>query len=363
MAHRNEVLAGSLLVLATLSPAGASPATWSGGVTLVGQAASDDRLDDAATASGDLVGELGVGAGRLTLYLEAASTVRAGSVAGRVPESNGDAGSAQDRDGHGRVQASELKFTLPLGARQVLTAGVIDIPSYVDQSRIASDENTQFLAAHFVQNPTIAFPDYTPGVVLARPAQPGSPGFTLLLAGSHGLADNPGRTYAELFDLGASGRGVFADVAGGWVAGPLLTRVGAWMRSNDQPRLDGSGDEGSYGIYVVQGLDTAAGHFSLRAGWANPRVSVATAFLGLAWQRAWPGWVLGAGASGIAASADAPAPAADSLVLEAYLRRALGHGWFVTPSLQYFHNPAQDGSGALADADLGVANLRLTWLF
>lgn len=241
--------------------------------------------------------------------------------------------------------------------------GLVDPSGYIDQSRIASDESSQFLAAKFVQNPTIDFPDYTPGVVYQRPVTPDSAGFTLLLSGSHGLADTPGRAYSELADVYGEGRGLFAAAAGAWTTGGSRTLAGLWISTARHDRFDGGRPESNNGAYVVRGLDTRIGTFSLRAGMANPRVALAHLYLSLAYQRRWPGAVLGLGLAGIGVSRHAPDPAADGLNAEVYIRINLVPGVLLTPSLQYLRHPTLDGSGAVVDRDLGIAAMRLTWLW
>lgn len=336
---------------------------WSGGATGVLQAASDDRLDPSATASVDVVADYALGGGLLTVFVEGATKVNPEGVAGLVPESNGDAGTAATDSGKGRVQVSELKFAMPIAARTTATAGLIDPASYVDQSRIASDENTQFLGANFVQNPTVALPDYTLGLVLERPGEEGSAGYTVLVSGSHGLADTSGRAYRELGQVGDDDRGAFAAVAAGWVHGGGRTRIGAWVNSAEFERLDGSGETNNYGVYALHGFTTNAGAFSVRLGVANPDVALVTGYLSLSWQDETPVGVLGLGAGGILASAQAPETASDGLTAEAYKRMALAKGLYLTPSLQYIRAAALDGSGAVVDRNLAVANLRLSWIW
>ena len=137
----------------------------SGGATLTHQSTDDPRIRSEWSASADLVLTWTRAQGEWRIYFEGNSSPHANGVSTHLPEANADAGRALDNDRKGRVQISELAYAHQLSSAQTLTLGLLDITGYFDQSRIASDENTQFLGVSFVQNPMIEFPDYALGVV------------------------------------------------------------------------------------------------------------------------------------------------------------------------------------------------------
>jgi hypothetical protein len=149
----------ALLGLTVLSTPLAVGSEWkmSGGVTSTYQIASDDRVDPEVLASADLVIQRLFKNSDLRLYIEGNSTPGSRGVSAILPEVNTDVGSALNNNRKGRIQISELAYHHVFSDQHELTLGFIDVTGYFDQSRIASDDNTQFLAASFVQNPTIDF--------------------------------------------------------------------------------------------------------------------------------------------------------------------------------------------------------------
>lgn len=93
-------------------------------------------------------------------------------------EVNGDAGSALNGNGDGRLQISELRYALPVRDFGTLSFGLLDPTAFLDTtshanptagpdfSGIANDETTQFLGNSFVNNPVVEFPDYTLGAAI-----------------------------------------------------------------------------------------------------------------------------------------------------------------------------------------------------
>ena len=153
--------------------------------------------------------------GAWRLYIEGNSTPRANGVSSLLPEANTDAGSALDRDRRGRLQISELNYAHRFGKALTVTAGLLDVSGFFDQSRIASDENTQFLGVSFVQNPTIEFPDYALGLVIEQSWETNTV-WRAGLTSSNGLADNPNLSYAQLVNVGEDSKGVFAVTSLTW---------------------------------------------------------------------------------------------------------------------------------------------------
>ena len=137
--------------------------SYEAGLTAIALNTSDKRIKNEETASADLWLRWQMPSGRWALYLEGNTTPRTDGVSTVIGESNADAGTALDEIRRGRVQISVLDYTHNWDATRSLTVGMIDASSYLDVSRIANDENTQFLGVSFVNNPTIQFPDYAGG--------------------------------------------------------------------------------------------------------------------------------------------------------------------------------------------------------
>ena len=367
------VLLAAVAAPARASDADSTPAiVVTGGTTTVYQTTTDPRVLPALTASADLgitwtptprTGSAGVTRrASVTAYLEGNSTSETGSVAALLPEANTDAGSALDRFRRGRVQLSELRLDLDLGAGRRISGGLVDPSAAFDQSRVASDENTQFLGVAFTGNPTIEFPDYTLGLLY----EDGSSGATVYRVGatsSSGLADNPAASYAQLVNVTAEGKGAFLIGSVSRPGARRLLRVGAWLRTGGHPRLDGPGSEANHGAYLLAGASTGRHRGSLRLGYANPRVSQASAFVGGGYQYLAPPFVYGLGLAHTFLSGRARAPGLGPTTQgEGYVRRRIAAGWFVTGGLQWIHNSGFDATSADRGADVAVWSVRLTTL-
>lgn len=357
-----------LLALAScvaVSTAHADAVAWEGGITAVYQDADDSRADSELTASVDLLATLKQGRGEWLLYIEASSSPNSNGVSAFYPTVNGDAGSVLTAGGDGGVQISELNYTYFMNDDRSLMLGLIDPSAWLDRGRIANDENKHFLNGSFVNNATIAFPDYTLGGVFRVAANDQRrPEITVVVSGSDGIADTPDRSYQDLLDLNEAGRGVFVGAGASWLNQHTSWRLGAWLRNDDQDVEGGMGDNAvNYGIYSVFGWQTGVNAINVRAGMANSDGSVADRFLAVAYQRRMELGVLGVGvaATGIAGDLGG-AGRDDALDSEVYFRiPVLGDTGHITPSVQYVEVPAVDvtdtGSSAV------VAGVRFHWSF
>lgn len=264
----------ALTLILLLGGAAAQAAELYTGLTVIGQHADGEGE---LTASADLLLETADG---WTLYVEGSTAPSAGGIAARYPQANADAGTALDADGNGRFQISELRRQWSLDAGTVLAAGLMDTAAFIDRSHVTNDETRQFLGASFVNNPTIAFPDYTLGVAVDRPLpdHDGS-GYALVLASSDGLADDPARSYASLLRA-ERGEGLFAAAALRHRRGDWTLRGGLWANSRRSARLDAPGREGrsARGLFGTISRDTPLGQLDLRLGWADPRQAPITGF-------------------------------------------------------------------------------------
>ncbi len=343
---------------------------FEGGVTVIYQASSDSAVDGSFTASADLVGTLPAGPGVFTAYLEGATTPESGGVAALVGEANGDAGSAADSDGDGRIQLSEFHYGLEvLGGG--LTLGLIDDTVFLDASDVANDEAGQFVGAFFVNNPSIAFPDYTLGAAFQGKVDEQF-SYTLLLSRSHGLADDKA-SYPGLFDndfdadgdgIEESDKGVFAATEVNWSTDDTIVRVGLWYRSGDNARLDGSGTDDNYGTYTSVDFTLGESSLNLRGGLSNPEVSQTSAFVSVAIARPLGSATLGAGIAHAFLSDDDPVASNDDTTqAEFYLRFDPFEGMHVAPHLQWIRNSGFDASGTAFDEDQLVVGIRIGLLF
>ncbi len=362
--HTLSLLTTSLLALPCASAlAGDMTAQVGGGITAVAQFASDDRVDNEAVMSADLVALIPMGPGELTVYLEGNTTPRAGRVADTLGEANYDAGSALDSDGHGRLQISELHYTLPAAAGS-LTLGLLDPTGFLDGAEVANDETAQFLSAGLGNNASIGFPDYTLGMAYNQETE-GGMGFTLLLTGSNGLGDNPKASYSELADLGDTGKGVFAAAEVRFGLASLGLTAGVWTSSADHARLNGSpGTENNSGIYGVAQGEVGEGIWSLRLGLADDEVSQAESFVAVAIEHPIGPAAVGAGIAHTGLSDQGKAATEDDTTqAEIYARFDLNDSLHITPSVQFLKNSGFDASDSSYDAEMTIIGLRLGYSF
>ena len=335
-----------------------------GGFTATYQHADATQVDDEFLLSFDLVTTIPSGPGEWIVYVEGSTTPPDDGVSSVLVEANADAGSALDRDAKGRLQVSALNFSLPLG-RDSITIGLLDPTGFLDASEIANDETSQFIATDFVNNPTIEFPDYTLGGAYHHEHRGDSliPGYTLVLTGSHGLADNPERSYAELVDLHEAGKGAFAAAELYWELPDAILRIGFWGRDDDHEKLHGdTGTEGNYGLYGVADITLGGASCNLRWGLANGAVSAAADFLALAVEYPLLGQTLGVGLSRSGASADLD-DGRDAYHAEVYLGIKLTTVLRLTPSIQYLKNSGLTSPDDGLPDEVWVAGLRATYGF
>ncbi len=362
---RMYVLVGVAVCLGPATATGGD-LTWEGGITSVYQHADDDRVDDEWTASADLFITVPQGSGEWLIYVEASTSPDAGGISALYPTANADAGSVIDRDGDGGVQISELNYTFKLSDGRMLMLGLIDPSAWLDRSRIANDENQHFLNGSFVNNATIEWPDYTLGGVFRWLGSETRPEIALVVASSDGLADLPERSYQELLDLTADERGLFIGAGASWLGEHTSARLGTWLRTDDH--LVGgrpSDTEMNYGAYAVLGWHAGVHAVSARAGMANDRVSVATRFVALAYERQTPWGLLGAGVARTSLSDNlSSGDLADATDVEVFYRIPIaGDAAHITPSIQYLEYPDLRVSDGTADASAVVAGVRVRWNF
>ena len=364
---RTLALAG--MAMAGIFMAGTSAAqaedgfSYEGNLTGTFLAASDDRARPEPALSGDLFGTYAFGDFAFVGHLEGSTTPRANGVSSLVPNANADSGSALNGVGHGRVQLSE--FYLQFGNDDVTAAvGLIDATAWLDASAVANDEHSQFLNATLVNNPTIAFPDYTLGGVVALEGHDAFPGITAFVGSSNGLADNPDADYDELFDVGDTGKGIFGALELQWAVAGLgetgAVRIGAWTNTADFARLNGTaGTKNNYGVYgVIDGNVDELG-WSIRAGMADKSVSPAAWFIGGAVEHPLGPVTVGLGLTHTAASGDLGAGFSDETNAELYARYDAIEHLHITPLVQWTNNPGFDDTGTAIDESVVIFGVRV----
>lgn len=336
---------------------------FEGGITVTVQHADDNAVDEELFGSLDLVTTIPAGPGQVVLYVEGNSTPRENAVASLIGEANADADTALDQDDDGRLQVSELHYIQETGAGAI-TLGLLDVTGFLDTNAVANDETAQFLGGSFVNNPVIEFPDYTLGGAYHRELGTDT-SLTLVLTGSHGLGDNPERSYSELFDVTDDGKGVFAALEAGFPLVAAQVGLGAWLSSADHDRLDGtSSDEDNYGVY--SNIDFAVGEamVNVRLGWADDSVSPGDTFVGVAAELPTSLAPLGLAIGQVGLAEDAEAPGLDDITqAEAYLRFELHEQFQLTPSVQWISNSGFDSSDTVLDDDQVVYSLRTNYTF
>lgn len=316
----------------------AQDAGWnvSGGVTAVSLHSTSSEPDNDQTFSADLYLQHRGRRGSWFIYAEGNSSLDVDAASTVLIEANADAGTALDPDRNGRIQISELNYRASLGEGAFLTVGLLDPSGYLDRTRITNDENVQFLGASFVNNPTIAFPDYTLGMVYERPAEGFRPQLNAVLASSNGLADNPNLSYSQLLRLTDDDDGAFAAVGLGWPSERQLIRVGAWTNTRPHVSLDGSRtDATNYGAYAVFGRSWRNHGLNVRLGLANDDLVEGSRFASLAYRFRWRDHGIGAGIARTFLSANIDDPSRDdSTQIELFGRFNISPSIHFTVSLQ-----------------------------
>lgn len=251
------------------------------------------------------------------------------------------------------VQLSEIAFGTGIGAVDV-NIGVLDLTAFADATETANDEAAQFLADALVNNPSIAFPDYTPAITLTYGGEEALQ-WTALIGNGYGLGDNASRNYADLFRFGnnANGqnKGLFAlgelrlpkEMAG------VRATAGIWYKSSEFARYDGLGSSrNALGGYLNLDGDVAGIAWSARFGANNAKTEVAggvARFASLSVQHALhEQHVLGigvaySGLSGDYRSSLLPDTGGNTTIVEAYYNWQITEMVAISPDIQYHKNP------------------------
>ncbi len=337
--------------------------TVAGGFTSIAQTTSDSRIYDEWLTSFDIVSVIKKGENEFYFYIEGNTSPRFQGVSSQLGEANTDAGSAVDRDGKGRVQVSELHYSFPFKHGR-LSAGLINPAGNLDASDVANNETTQFLSAALVNNPTIEFPDYTLGAAFNYEFDSGA-GLVFLVSNSHGLADNPNKSYSELLDLNAAGKGEFYITEFHFHGWGMDIRSGYWLNTKQHSLLNGAGNKSSNsGIYASIDSKMFAGQWNLRVGMADRDVSQAAGFIGIACQYSLERYYLGAGITQTKISSQGKtALQDDTKQAEVYLRYEYNSQLQLSVSVQKLNNSGFESSGSNFDSAQTIYSLRAGYTF
>jgi hypothetical protein len=320
-----------------------SAVDWS--VTGVGQASDEGDADPDATGSFDVIGHVRAGRGFWFVHAEGSTGESSGRVSGRFPLSNGDAASAVDEDGDGRVQISQFNYTQQ-NETYAFAAGLLDPTCYLDLSDIANDETQAFLAQPFVNNLAVAFPDYTLGGALHVHRESGLEA-TLFVSSSNGLGDNDSASYSNLIDVTDSGKGIFAalELIGNDAIG---YRLGVWINTRDFDELENPGQTAdNYGVYASAESGAGPVSWNVRLGAANPDVSETAGFAAVATTFPLGRLTGGLAVSWLRASGDLDRDSSNAVFAEALMHFDFGERFRLTPLLQWTHNDSFTSRDAL----------------
>lgn len=296
--------------------------------------------------------------GALHLHLEGVSTPNAKGVSNYFPDANADVGTALDKHGDGRIQISELFYQSEFSGQHNLAIGYLDITGFFEQSRIASDETTQFISVPFKGNPTIEFPDYSIAGVYENNLQ-NALFFRLGVSSAKGLADTENRTYSELFS--EMDQGLFAVTSISQETEQTLLRAGAWINTSDHAELNGSAtDKSNYGLYLLGEYNHQRHSVGGRFGYANESVSEMSQFISMEYDYEFDRFEFGlAYAFSLLSSQVKQAQKDDSQIGEFFVRYDLiPSELLLTGHLQYIEN-----SEFIKRKDGQVYGARLSWLF
>lgn len=321
------------------------------GTTIIGQQTSKEnkQINQDVTGSVDVVLDADIGPGTLHLYGEASTNDRATDISANtlVAMSNTDVGTAVDKNGKARFQLSEFAYGFDVDALNI-SLGVQDLTGFADATAVSNDETAQFLAFPLVNNPAIAFPDYTASLVFNYGDEE-EMNWTLLGANGYGMADNPDRKYADLFKFdNVTGTNLKKGL---FVLGELRVpaefglTVGAWTKTSElQKHLTAGTSKSVAGIYMNVDHDMGNGTlWSFRSGWNNGKsTQEVTAHLSFAAEHAYvDDHVIGFGVAWNQLSSDFKQTLTDGgnpLVAELYYRWQINDYIAISPDVQYWSN-------------------------
>ncbi|HHT00063.1 MAG TPA: hypothetical protein ENK73_04310 [Thiomicrospira sp.] len=340
--------------------------SYEGGFNLIHQHSSDNQLEADTSLSADLAvfyktDNLGV----WHLHIEVSNTPNQNGVTSILQDTNADSGSSLDDRGQGRVQISELNYSLLLNPTTQISAGLVDATGYLDTANIMNDENHNFISPSLVNNSVIDFPDYVIGATIQHQFNERL-STQLFVSSTHGIADNNSRNYSSLFEVGDDEKGLFSALEFNYQTDSFYINAGSWLHSGKHEALNDSNriDLSNYGIYLGAGLEKQNHQYEMRFGLANPEISAASQFLSLAYQFSAQDWDLGMGYSTTSLSdqLDETYPK-HSQTAEVFMHKHINKNWYITPSVQWFNDPLYESDTIELTSPILTYNLRLSYEF
>lgn len=340
------------------------------------QHASLPGLANEANGQMQVSARLPFGPGHWGLELKAGNSARVDGITNRYPDANDILQENPDHEGKRQLGVTQLFYQFD-SRSGTLSLGLLSASEYLDTNPVANDEYRQFLAVPFVNNPTIAMPAYAlAGVYHFKPSP--TLGVTGYLSSTADLQES---TYAQLFKFNSSGRGLFATAEVEWQAAVLSGNVGLWANTDAAFTMPLMGETDAdalvpeetepavrtrtaYGVYAnLNGHLLPALAWTLRLGWANPDVVVASNAISAAiaytseWRLAGGGGpvTFGAGLARTGVSSRVVGPHADQWQAEVYARVPLTRRFSLTTDLQWLRHGRFDP----ANGSVWVAGLRL----
>lgn len=359
-----SMITTALAALTTSAAQAISPSSFSyeGDLTAIVQASDQKKLNTGTEASGDFFIHYQKSHWQINLHLEGNITPSSNSITAQLPDANADAFSAMDQYENGRLQISELSadYTDKQATMSQISFGLLDATTFFDTNAIMNDENTQFISAPLGNNPTIDFPDYTLGITATF--QVGlKPNLQTQLGvfSGKGLADNAGRNYNETFELNPDKKGMLIIGETQLMKTPIHhLSFGAWTHTGEHSDLEQPSRNKliNYGLYLTGSHQMGANTMAIRLGYSRPEINELNKVLSLGIQHVYnTQWVTGA--AGSYQSASSHTQIDDTQTFEFYVRyQPSKSDFFITPSIQYFHN-------ANIAKNITLGNLRLSYLF
>lgn len=358
----------STLIFALLASSSTLGADFSwdvtGGIVAIHQGTDTANIKPQNSASIDFILDRPLARGDVVVHFEGATTPKDGSVATYIPESNSDSGTALDQDNEGRFQLSQLYYTYTFESESTLSAGLVDITSFFEQSRIASDEATQFLGTFFTSNPTIDFPDYTLGAVYEQTIYSDIV-LRSAIASAKGLADNNTRSYSQLLSLNDNEDGIFAIASATYNYENFYIRAGIWTNTANHSSVTGSAEElDNYGLYSITGYKYGDHSLNLRIGHARESVNRGSDFMALSYQYLHGAYLFGIGAGEIFLSPkQLNTNLGNTEQYELYMRYEPVEKIYITFDFQSVYNSDFGELAQLRNKYVNLYGIRLSYLF